>query len=103
MSENKRIAVLLRPGKHWNSAKSVREQDYWNDHARFIDELFDAGLITLAGPFPDGSGALVIMNVESVEEARAIYARDPWAVQDILLTDEVKEWTVFLDAWNQNS
>jgi len=53
----------------------------------------------LAGPFaPDGTGALVILNVETVDEARAIYADDPWAHQQILLPVEAKEWTIFLDA-----
>ncbi len=53
----------------------------------------------MAGPFaPDGAGALVILNVESADEARAIYADDPWAHKQILLTAEAKEWTIFLDA-----
>lgn len=53
----------------------------------------------LAGPFaPDGTGALVILNVETANEARAIYADDPWAHQQILLTREAKEWTIFLDS-----
>ena len=77
----------------------MREQAYWDEHAQFVDDLFDRGVILLAGPFaPDGTGALVILNVESVEEARDIYANDPWAHHDILLTADAKEWTIFLDA-----
>ena len=94
----KTIAVFLRPGARWDHSKSVREQAYWDEHARFIDDLFERELIMLAGPYaPEGSGALVILNVESVADARAIYADDPWAQQDILLTADVKEWTIFLD------
>jgi uncharacterized protein YciI len=53
----------------------------------------------LAGPFaPDGTGALVILNVETADEARAIYADDPWAHHQILVTEEAKEWTIFLDS-----
>jgi uncharacterized protein YciI len=100
VSENKKtIAPFLQPGPNWDHAKGVREQAYWDEHARFVDELFDRGLIMLAGPFaPEGTGALVILNVESAEEARAIYANDPWARHDILLTADAKEWTIFLDA-----
>jgi uncharacterized protein len=95
----KTIALFLQPGPHWDQSKSVREQAYWDDHARFVDDLFERGVIMMAGPFqPDGSGALVILNVESAAEARAIYANDPWAHHEILLTADAREWTIFLDA-----
>jgi len=97
----KAIAVFQRHGSQWNPAVTVREQPYWDEHARFVDELFDAGKIVLAGPFADGSGALVIMAVESVETARAIFREDPWAQRDIQVAADVKEWTIFLDAKNR--
>ena len=94
-----KVAFIMKPGSNWNYEKGVREQAFWDEHARFVDDLFDRGLIMLAGPFvPEGTGALVILNVETPEEARALYANDPWAHQDILLLDEAKEWTIFLDA-----
>ena len=96
----KKIAVLLRPGARWDPNKGVREQILWDEHARFIDELFDRGVVLLAGPFvPEGSGALVILNVDSPDEARAIYANDPWKQADILVVDDAREWSIFLDAW----
>ena len=63
-----------------------------------MDALFDAGEIFLAGPFADDSGSMVILAVDSVETARAIFQEDPWARQDILLTADVKEWTIFMDS-----
>jgi hypothetical protein len=95
----KTVALFLRPGPNWDSSKPVREQRFWDEHARFVDDLFERGVVMLAGPFaPDGTGALVILNVETVDEARAIYADDPWAHHQILLTAEAKEWTIFLAA-----
>jgi uncharacterized protein YciI len=94
----KTIAVFLRRGSHWNPDKPVREQAYWDDHARFMDSLFDAGTVLLAGPFADGSGSMVILSAESVDVARVIFQDDPWAHQDVLVADEIKEWTIFLDA-----
>ena len=89
----------MQPGPNWDFSKGVREQQFWDEHAHFVDDLFDRGLIMLAGPFaPDGSGALVILNVETANEARAIYADDPWAHQQVLLPADAKEWTIFLDA-----
>lgn len=94
----KAIIVFLRPGSHWNPDKSVREQAYWDDHARFMDSLFEDGKVILAGPFADGSGSMVILKAESEEVARATFQDDPWAQHDILVAVEFKEWTIFLDA-----
>ena len=94
----KTISVLLRPGAQWNPDKPVREQAYWDEHARFMDSLFEAGTVLLGGPFADGSGSMVILEAESVEAAKAIFQDDPWAQQDVLVASEVKEWTIFLDA-----
>ena len=97
----KTIAVFLRHGSRWIPVLPVRKQAYWDEHARFMDALFDSGDVILAGPFADDSGSLVILAAESVEAARAIFQDDPWAHQDILLIDQVKEWTIFLDARNK--
>ena len=94
----KSIAVFLRPGSQWNPDLPVREQAYWDEHARFMDALFAAGAVILGGPFADGSGSMVILMAESVEAARAIFREDPWERQDVLVAGEVKEWTIFLDA-----
>lgn len=94
----KTIVVFLRPISQWNPDKPVREQAYWDDHARFMDSPFEAGKVMLGGPFADGSGSMVILAAESVEAARAIFQDDPWAQHDVLVASEVKEWTIFLDA-----
>jgi uncharacterized protein len=95
----KTVAVFLKAGTQWDHSKGVREQAYWDEHARFIDDLFERRLIMMVGPFaPEGTGALAILNVDTAEEARAIYAKDPWAHHDILVTDEAREWTIFLDS-----
>ncbi|HEX4950263.1 MAG TPA: YciI family protein [Blastocatellia bacterium] len=97
----KAIAVFLQRGAQWNPEKSVREQAYWDEHAQFMDALFDEGKLILGGPFNDNSGSMVILAVECVEAARAIFQYDPWAHHDILHTSEIKEWVIFLDARNK--
>ena len=93
------IAVFLQPGENWNHSKGVREQAFWDEHAQFIDDLFARGVIAMAGPFePEGTGALVILNVNTPEQARAIYDNDPWKHQGILHVVDSRQWTIFLDA-----
>lgn len=97
----KTIAVFLRPGSQWNPDLPVREQAYWDDHANFMDDLFDAGIVILAGPFADRSGSMVILSSESAESALALFREDPWARRDILVAIEAREWTIFLDGWHR--
>jgi len=92
------IVVFLRRGSRWDPDKPVREQPYWDEHARFMDALFEADKVILAGPFADASGSMVILACESVEAARAIFRDDPWAHHDILVASDAREWTIFLDA-----
>jgi len=46
----KTIVILLRPGAQWNPNKPVREQAYWDEHARFMDSLFEAGRSAWGAP-----------------------------------------------------
>ena len=95
-------AVFLRPGSLWDSQKSVREQPYWDDHARYMDAIFESGVVILGGPFTDGSGSMVIVKAASALDARAMYRDDPWTVHDVLVVADVKEWTIFLDSTGLN-
>nr|WP_298123372.1 YciI family protein [uncultured Pseudoxanthomonas sp.] len=50
-------------------------------HLAFLDELRAAGQLELTGGFSDRTGgAYVLVNVASLDEAKAIAARDPLAL-----------------------
>ncbi len=91
-------AAFLRPGALWNPEKTAREQPFWDDHARFMDGLFEAGIVVLGGPFADRTGSLVIVKAGDAAQVREMFRRDPWTEQDVLAVGEVKEWVIFLDA-----
>lgn len=93
--------VLRKAGPAWVSTKPVREQPYWDEHAEFIDRLFEAGKIMLAGPFSDGNGALLIVKTETEEEAKTIFDDDPWVIQDIQDRGEVRRWQIFLNEFTK--
>lgn len=51
-------------------------------HLAFLDELRAGGHLEMTGGFTDKTGgAYVLVNVDSLEQARAIAARDPLATQ----------------------
>jgi uncharacterized protein YciI len=91
------FVVLSVHGPERDTSRGVREQDYWDEHAAFIDGLYDSGFIRLGGPFPDDAGSMLIVEAESADEVRQIMAGDPWAHHGILLLDEVRRWEIFLD------
>jgi uncharacterized protein YciI len=91
------IVGRMVPGAGWNPAVGPRGQRLWDEHAAFMDDLVARGLIELAGPLADGSGALVVVRSESVDQVRSWFAADPWTVHDVLPVREVQEWTIFLD------
>ena len=87
----------MEPGAGWDPSVGSRAQRLWPEHAEFMDDLFGRGLIELAGPLADGSGAVVVVRSESPQQVRSWFDADPWTVHDILPVREVLEWTIFLD------
>jgi len=93
------FVILWAHGPSWVPGKTVREQPYWDEHATFMDRLFENGMVVLGGPFADATGSLVIVEAESSEQEVAdLFARDPFAVHGIFALNSLKQWLLFLDA-----
>jgi uncharacterized protein YciI len=90
--------AFLRPGALWNPDKTTREQPFWDEHARFMDSVFEAGAVILGGPFADRTGSMVIVTADNVGQVYEMFRTDPWTERDVLVVADVKEWTIFLDA-----
>ena len=91
--------VEKRTGGAWLPDVDTREQPLWDEHAAFMDELFERGLILLGGPLADGAGAAVlVVEAESEAAVRGLFANDPWTIHDLLHVDRIREWRIFLDA-----
>ena len=85
-------------GPSWDPSRVRRDQDGWDDHAAFMDELVAGGVIVLGGPVGDGDGthALLVMDVGSEAEVRERLAADPWG-EDMLTTESIEPWSIFLN------
>ena len=86
-------------GPAWDPARSRREQDGWDRHADFVDRLAAEGRILLAGPIGDvdGEHVVLIVRAASTEEARELFAGDPW-LGSILRIESIEPWTVWVGA-----
>jgi uncharacterized protein YciI len=59
-------------------------------HLENIRPLVSAGRITIAGPFTDGSGSLIVADFASEAEAIAFAQSDPYTVEGVFERVEVK-------------
>ncbi len=59
-------------------------------HLEKLRNLSKAGKILLAGPFTDGSGSLIVFNVATKTEAELIAKTDPYVMNRVFETYEIK-------------
>jgi hypothetical protein len=91
------FAVRLERGGPWDWSRDLREQDGWDEHARFMDSLVDEGFNVLGGPLQGGREVLHVVSASSEQAARERLARDIWARNGMLTVKSIEAWTVLLD------
>ena len=89
--------AISSAGSSRDLSKGTREQPFWDEHAKFIDQLVDQGFILMGGPLEDEGGALLILNAEDENEVREKLKNDPWTTHGILKLESVKRWQIFID------
>jgi uncharacterized protein YciI len=78
----------------------MREQDGWNEHARFMDDLAANGTIVLGGPLEGDRETMHIIRAESEAGVRELFATDPWWMNGMLTPRSIERWTILLDGRN---
>ena len=63
---------------------------YRDKHLDRLEGLEKQGRLVMAGPFGDRSGSLVILEAGSLEEANAFAEGDPYVVEGVFESYEVK-------------
>jgi uncharacterized protein YciI len=94
---NNTFVAISLAGPNRDFSKGTREQPFWDEHAKFIDQLVDDGFILMGGPLVDGGGALLIVKADDENEVREKLKDDPWAERGILKLESVKRWEIFID------
>ena len=91
------FAVRLERGGPWNWSRDLREQEGWEEHARFMDALVDEGFIVLGGPLDGEREVLHAISAASEDDVRRRLAEDNWAQSGMLTIKSVQPWTILLD------
>ncbi|HTP18186.1 MAG TPA: YciI family protein [Solirubrobacteraceae bacterium] len=98
------FAMIRKGGPGWDPVRPLREQEKWDEHARFMDELAEEGFVVLAGPLGDGylghgdseHRVLLIFEADSEATVTGRLDADPWTRMGVLETVSVERWTVLL-------
>ena len=88
--------VRVERGGPWDWSRDLREQDGWDEHARFMNGLVDDGFIILGGPLEGDREALHVVDAPSEEEIRRRFAEDNWAENGMLAVKSIERWTILL-------
>jgi uncharacterized protein YciI len=91
------FAVRLARGGPWDWSCDLREQDGFDEHARFMDQLVEERFIVLGGPLEGGREILHAISADSEAEVRERLATDNWAQNGMLTVTSIEPWTVLLD------
>ena len=68
------------------------------DHLAYMRSLLKEGTVVLAGPVGDGSGAMMVLQVPSEQEARRVMENDPYTAAGVGADHVLRPWNVVVPA-----
>jgi uncharacterized protein YciI len=92
-----RWVVRVERGGPWDWSKDMREQDGWDDHAAYMDAIFEQGWLLLAGPVEGGRETMWVVEAASEDEIRRRMKDDPWSPNGMLTPVRIERWDIVLD------
>jgi uncharacterized protein YciI len=66
------------------------------DHLAYVRSLHENGTVVLAGPVGDGSGAMMVLQVGSEEEAARVVEGDPYTAAGVGVDHVLRPWNVVI-------
>ena len=96
------FAITREAGAGWTNGKGAFEQSGVNDHAAFMNNLENEGIVLFAGPLAgsehDRIRVLLIAEAASETDIHRRLADDPWVRTQRLVTTSVEPWNLFVGA-----
>ena len=90
------FAVIREAGPGWDSAKPLRDQVAWEEHAAFMNALDAEGFVVVGGPVGGGPRTLLMVEAQSEDEIRRRFDEDPWEPLGLLTVASVEPWEILL-------
>ena len=96
------FAVTREAGPGWTNGKGAFEQSGVNDHAAFMNNLANEGIVVFAGPLAgsehDRIRVLLIADADSETDIERRLADDPWELTQQVATTRIELWNLFVGA-----
>ena len=80
-----KVAVIIEYVQDRERVKAA-----WSAHRVYLRSFLESGKLLAAGPFGDGSGAIWVLDVETVEQADEIVRGDPFVAADAITSWKVR-------------
>ena len=74
------------------SQDKAKIQEFRPTHRQYLATLKERGQLAASGPFTDDSGALIIYEADSPEEAEKLLQGDPFHHNGIFLRYQLRPW-----------
>ena len=91
-----RVIVRVRPGPTWGEGPP-EDQPGWDEHAAFIDDLVERGLMFMGGPYADNSGSMTLWEGVTAGDLRELLRDDPFVRNGVFELEDVIDWVVYVD------
>ncbi|MGV9673311.1 MULTISPECIES: YciI family protein [unclassified Gordonia (in: high G+C Gram-positive bacteria)] len=78
----------------YTAAKAAIRDEHRAQHRQWLSEEYGAGNVLISGPYPDGSGALIMIKADGgIDAAEAFMANDPFNAHEAIDGVRIVEWT----------
>lgn len=82
-----KFAAIIEYIKDANKIQSIRPS-----HRQYLTSLREQGKLAASGPFTDDSGALIVYEAATCEEAEKLLQGDPFYENGIFLQYKLRPW-----------
>ena len=96
------FAATREAGPAWTAGRGAFEQAAVDDHAAFMNDLANDGVIVFAGPLAGSEAGrirvLLIGDAADEADLRHHLAQDPWEITDRIVTTTIEPWHLLVGA-----
>ena len=86
-----KFAAIIEYGPDLTKIAEIRPT-----HRQYLAGLLASGKLAISGPFVDDSGALIVYEAGSKEEAETLIAADPFSKVGVFAHWRIKPWNVVM-------
>jgi len=83
----------------YDLALAEARSDLLEEHRSWVASILDAGHLLAAGAFADGTGAVIVLEYPTLEEAGAVAVTDPFVVHGLVERSSLREWANRWGPW----